>query len=159
MSVRAVVVALAISFIAGCGPDIGGKKLPREAPPPVPPGAPVSGEVMMKGAPLPDIYVVAIPEKDMEKYDPFYKGGYVSGTDRDGKFTMTTKQPGDGLPVGKYILIFERELDFDEADPKDKLSRPLRAKYGDAKKNATVPELCFTVEKGKPVSLKIELKL
>jgi hypothetical protein len=89
-------VALIFSLlITGCSqPPRGG---PREK------TYPVTGVVVVDGEPTEMVEVVCHPDGESSKI----KYDVSTMTDKDGQFSLTTYQSGDGLPEGTYILTFK----------------------------------------------------
>lgn len=59
---------------------------------------PVTGQVLVKGAPADGAFVVFHPQDTAEKEPP----RPFATTDADGTFRLTTFATGDGAPAGKY---------------------------------------------------------
>lgn len=65
---------------------------------------PVSGTVLVDGAPAANLAVRAHPTGGMDQNDPTVSSAF---TDTAGKFTFSTFETGDGIPEGEYKLTFE----------------------------------------------------
>jgi hypothetical protein len=65
---------------------------------------PVSGSVTAAGQPLPDASVVLHPVDQPNTDIPFFLPRAI--TDKDGRFTITTYERGDGAPPGTYWVAF-----------------------------------------------------
>lgn len=87
--------AALLACVAGCGGS-------------QPKTYPVTGTVTSQGKPLPDAIVTFVPEQ----------GRHASGvTDAEGKFTLTTVQPGDGAMAGRYrVIVSEKPAEMAEGD-------------------------------------------
>ena len=115
------------AVLAGCG---GGAS-------DVPKTVPAKGVVTHKGQPLPKVAVAFIPDK----------GKLASGTtDDQGKFSLTTNNPGDGAMVGTYKVAINIVADeipsmFPEENKKA-AELPFPKKYTDANTSG----LKFTVD-------------
>ena len=79
---RMVVLLGICALLSGCG---GGGNGPVTVP--------VKGVVTYKGKPVPKLSVAFLPDKGMVA---------EGTTDANGRFTLTTKTPGDGAMVGSY---------------------------------------------------------
>jgi len=126
--------------LSGCGGGAG------DAPKTVP----AKGVVTYKGQPVPKVSVAFIPDK----------GKLAAGTtDDQGKFTLTTNNPGDGAMVGTYKVALNVVADeipsmFPEENKKE-ATLPFPKKYTDA----TTSGLTFTVDKNAAKNdFKIDLK-
>lgn len=82
---RLPAAGLLLSLCLGCGQ--GGPELNI---------APAKGTVKLDGSPLPNAIVVFTPESDGIPA--------TATTDENGRFTLTTKEPGDGAMVGKHKI-------------------------------------------------------
>ena len=88
-------VVFSVCFLAGCG-----KSAPlipdREA------TSPVSGVLHVDGSPAAGVEVAFHPQDANAKI----KYQITTTTDKDGKFSATTYESGDGLPAGEYKVTF-----------------------------------------------------
>ena len=134
-----LLVALAISVIAGCGE--GGD----QATAPVP----VSGTVTFEGQPVAGAYVAFRPEGKTRG------GGGRAITDASGKYELKSPDGRLGAPVGNYRVIVTNEVTpmMGEYSPPPTTSPEARLKlpavYGDMQRSplrATVPEEGGTVD-------------
>lgn len=85
----ATAFALALGVAAGCGPDR-------------PDVVPASGQVLIDGQPLPHGFVQVLPENARP----------ATGPVKDGRFVLTTFEPGDGVVPGRHrvaVLASEAE--------------------------------------------------
>lgn len=139
----AVLAVMAVSAIAGCGPDR-------------PKTIPVSGTVTFDGKPIAGAAVLLMPEAP---------GRPATGeTDESGNFTMMTFEPGDGALPGKHAVTVTKKkvtglladkdgLSVGEAPGGMKVEWLLPQKYSDPKTSG------FTVEvKSGMEPLVLELK-
>lgn len=99
MSVR---VAIAWSFLlaglmAGCGP----------AAPPPEELVPVSGIVRLGGSPAEGVRVLFLPDGDTPGT------GAVGTSDASGNYTLLHRTQKEGIPPGKYYVVFSRFLTAD----------------------------------------------
>ncbi len=120
-------------MFAGCGPGDGPQLVP------------VSGVVNYKGKPIGKINVLFMPPAGS-------KGMMAEGTtDETGKFTLQTKEPGDGAIVGDYGVAFKFVPDEVPAMPgfagAKKVVSPIPEKYGDAAKSGHTAKV--TTDKSK----------
>lgn len=106
------------AILSGCG---GGGNGPVTVP--------VKGVVTYKGKPVPKLSVAFLPDKGMVA---------EGTTDANGRFTLTTKKPGDGAMVGSYKVGISFVPDkvpdmpgFPGAD-KSETESPIPKKYADA---------------------------
>jgi hypothetical protein len=85
-----------VMTIVGCGS--GSITPPRTVP--------VSGAVLMNGQPVAGVVVRFHPQFDIGtvKYIP------SAETDGQGQFTLNTGAPGNGAPIGDYVVTFEKPL-------------------------------------------------
>ena len=105
---------------------------------------PVTGTVLIDGAPAKNVHVKLYPKAGIDKENPTASRGV---TDENGKFAVTTYYQGDGAPVGEYIVTFEHLVRSNLKPVPDEL----KGKYANALNNASVPEFNITVtedEKG-----------
>lgn len=65
---------------------------------------PVGGLVLIQGKPAAGIRVTFHPQFDIGKID--YRPYGETGA--DGRFTLSTGAPGNGAPVGVYLVTFEK---------------------------------------------------
>lgn len=89
---RVLVAMLCAAAVVGCGGDV------------TPPRTyPVSGTVLVKGKAVAGVKVSLHAQFDMGtyKFTPF------GLTDKEGRFTVTTKTANDGAPRGDYLVTFE----------------------------------------------------
>lgn len=94
---------------------------------------PAGGVVTFKGKPIGKINVLLMPAAGG-------KGMMAEGTtDDSGKFTLQTKEPGDGAMVGSYAVAFKYVPDEIPPMPgfegAKKVVSPIPEKYGDASKS------------------------
>lgn len=111
-------MAALIFFEAGCG----SKDASQERRKPV---FPVQGQVLFAGRPTPYALVVFHPLNPDDKDTPRPRGQVGA----DGKFTLTTYEPGDGAPAGDYRVTVELWLSSGKRD--EGPSNRLPARYGD----------------------------
>jgi len=84
-------------LLAGCSDDGLGKRFP------------VSGQVTYKGEPLASGEITFMPDKP--------DGRGAAGKIKDGYYTMTTQDPGDGAFPGTYsVLITALDINMAQAD-------------------------------------------
>jgi hypothetical protein len=127
------VIPLLALLVLGCGPADDGKVRRVH----------VDGTVLVKGAPAVGARVVFYPK------DEALRGAGMptpSGTvEENGAFSLTSYEPGDGAPVGDYIVtvVWREEIpegkSLDTFHPKDRLN----GRYASPDKstlNASVPE-------------------
>jgi hypothetical protein len=88
----------ALAFVTGCG---GG--------PPEPPRHPVSGQVKLRGKPLPEATVSFHPQQQGARL-------LYAVTDPEGRFKITFREPGDGAPAGKYLVTVVRHKASKDGD-------------------------------------------
>lgn len=132
---RFLFLVIASFLLPSCGP---------KEPPRAPVFGPVTGQVLVDGAPAAGIKVIGFSSAPADKR-------VVPGatTDAEGKFSMYTYEPNDGMPSGEYTLLFLWQGENFLNPGPDKL----HGRYADEKKS---PVKC-KVEEG-PVDLgKIEL--
>ncbi len=97
-----VMLCVLIAGMAGCGSTASDAERLNALLPDAQPTIPVSGQVLVDGTPMKDIWVKLHPE-----------GGAKNAvqpkalTDADGHFQITTYVGGDGAPAGKYKLTLE----------------------------------------------------
>ena len=89
----ALLFLLGAVVMGGCGKGIS-----------VPSTVPVSGVVKYKGKPLQGIRVTLHPQGETAKPE-FIPSGQ---TGSDGKFILSTGAPGNGAPLGTYVVTFEK---------------------------------------------------
>jgi hypothetical protein len=94
---------------------------------------PAGGIVNFKGKPIGKINVMLMPSAGSS-------GMIAEGTtDETGKFTLQTKEPGDGAMVGEYTVGFKYVPDEVPEMPgfagAKKVVSPIPEKYGDAAKS------------------------
>ena len=116
---------------------------------------PVSGTVHVDGQPVAGINVMCVAEAMVndEVVDAEYGSGHSGKTDDAGKFTISSFFANDGVPVGKYKVIFRQGSE--KARQQKKGEDKFNAKFANSAKSTVE----FTAEAGKPVDLgTIELK-
>jgi len=86
-------VVLGAAVLGGCGKGLS-----------VPSTAPVSGTVTYKGKPLQGIRVTLHSQEESDKTQ-FIPAGQ---TGPDGKFKLSTGAPGNGAPLGTYVVTFDK---------------------------------------------------
>jgi hypothetical protein len=114
------------------------------------PTQPVTGVLIVDGNPAEGVQVTLNDLAGIDESQPTFSQTY---SDKDGKFTLSTYEQGDGVPEGDYVLTFFwgqiNPLSMQFGGP-DKLNQ----RYSDPASSA----FKVKVEKGKPVDLgKIEL--
>ena len=87
-----LLAALIVSFLPGCGSD-------------APEMVPVSGKVTLDGGPWPKPGIVFFTP--LEPAEGFPRRPGMGHFDTDGVFTVTTRDPGDGLIPGTYRIAVE----------------------------------------------------
>jgi hypothetical protein len=102
-------VPLALALLTGCGRD---KNVPGR-----PPVYPASGQVVYKGQPLEGAFVSFTPTDGLTH-------GASGRTDAQGRFTLTTFDPGDGAPAGRYRVTVTKAKAIITPDPVDPEARP-----------------------------------
>jgi hypothetical protein len=117
-SIRGCLLGCALGLLGGCGSGDGPQLVPA------------GGVVTYQGKPISKINVLLMPSADS-------KGMMAEGTTDDaGKFTLQTKEPGDGAMVGSYGVAFKYVPDEVPEMPgfegAKKVVSPIPAKYGDA---------------------------
>jgi hypothetical protein len=110
----------AFGLLVGCGSD-------------GPTMVPAGGIVNFKGKPIGKINVMLMPSASSS-------GMIAEGTtDETGKFTLQTKEPGDGAMVGEYTVGFkyvpEEVPEMPGFAGAKKVVSPIPEKYGDAAKS------------------------
>jgi len=65
---------------------------------------PVTGTVLVDGQPVEQLAVRCISLQGMDKENPTESSTF---TDKEGKFSISTYEAGDGVPVGSYVLTFQ----------------------------------------------------
>jgi hypothetical protein len=119
------------------------------------PTYPVKGEVTVDGKSAANVRVGCTDMKDVNAKDPTV---LYALTKENGKFEVSSYQPGDGAPEGEYVVTFTwgikpgggRGRKAADGTGGDKLNN----RYSDPKKS----QVRFKVEKGKPTDLgKIDL--
>jgi hypothetical protein len=142
-----------LALIIGCKGD---------APPPVEkkPVFPVSGIVHIDGKPVANVNVFLNPQESAPSdQSTIYTASAKAVTDEAGKFVFGTYAPGDGLPVGNYVMSFYWEgglqispiavRDTDDPPKLNAAADSFNRKYG----TPSTSKQQFTVEDGKPVDL------
>ncbi|HUE69782.1 MAG TPA: hypothetical protein VMP01_02740 [Pirellulaceae bacterium] len=114
------------------------------------PTHPVSGTLFVDGTPAEGVQITLNDLAGIDKNQPTISQAF---TDKEGKFTLSTYEQGDGVPEGEYVLTFLwgqiNPLSMQFGGP-DKL----KERYVDPAKST----FKVKVEKGKPVDLgRIEL--
>ncbi len=114
-------LVLTCGFLIGCGGGDGPELVPA------------GGVVNYKGKPIGKINVMLMPSAGG-------KGMIAEGTtDESGKFTLQTKEPGDGAMVGSYTVAFKHVPDEIPVMPgfegAKKVVSPIPEKYADASKS------------------------
>ncbi|MBW3599311.1 MAG: hypothetical protein KY475_18830 [Planctomycetes bacterium] len=111
---------------------------------------PVAGELYVDGKPAENVQVVLHDRAGMDTAQPTFSTTF---TGKDGKFSLSTYEAGDGVPAGDYAVTFrwgELNVFSMQYGGPDKL----KGKYDDPE---TTP-FQVTVEEGKPTDLgRIEL--
>lgn len=117
MSLLSVVTLVAF---AGCGENLS-----------VPRTAPVSGSVTSKGKPAPGIRVKFHPQFEMGKvkFTPYGETG------PEGRYVLNTGAPGNGAPVGDYIVTIEKPRSGTDANGLEAEVDDLKGKYSDPQKS------------------------
>lgn len=87
-------------FALGCGGGSSGPKL-----------QPVTGNVTFKGKKLPGALVAFYP------IETTTGNGGTGKTDADGKYTITYRRGGEGLPAGKYKVTVSKRIMPDGTEP------------------------------------------
>lgn len=140
MSLSRMLLALGL-ICCGCAPE----GPPRKA------TFPVTGEVIVDGKSASGVTVTLHDLKGIDGNQPTYSSAI---TDASGKFSVSTYNAGDGVPVGDYVLTFtwgefnmvSRSMEGDK----------LKGQYN----NAKTSEIRAHVEEGKPMDLgRIELTI
>ena len=105
---------------AGCGEKL---SIPRTAP--------VSGSVMSKGKPAPGMRVKFHPQFDIGKvkFTPYGETG------PEGRYVLNTGAPGNGAPVGDYIVTIEKPRVGTDATGLEAEVDDLKGKYSDPQKS------------------------
>src|SRR5687768_4724922 len=99
---------LALALLAGCGDkSVAGR----------PPVYPASGQVVYKGQPLEGAFVSFTPTEGKTH-------GASGRTDAEGRFTLTTFDPGDGAPAGRYRVTVTKAKSIVTPDPVDPVANP-----------------------------------
>lgn len=62
---------------------------------------PVTGTITVDGKPVEKLAVKCHPEAGMDTENPTVSSAF---TDKDGKFSISTYEKGDGIPAGTYTL-------------------------------------------------------
>lgn len=123
--------------ITGCSSNpVGGPRLKT---------SPVTGTVHVDGEPAMLLIVGFYPESGTSELNH----PVMATTDKDGKFSVGTYQTGDGLPAGKYCLVFKWQT-FG-AKKQDKLKGAYKNAFDDPSKST----FKVTVEEGMPNDLGI----
>lgn len=141
--VLAGLIALSVSLVQGCGSQKKGEH----------PVYPVSGQVLYKGKPLPDAFVMLVPET---KNLP---GAYAK-TDQDGRFQTTTYNPKDGAVAGNFKVVVQKsivptteEISDPKVGAKIKIASAIPLKYS----NPNLSKLSANVTQQGPNDLTISL--
>ncbi len=130
-------VAMASVALASCG---------KKGPPRVSLVGPVTGEVLVDGRPAAGVTIVGQSSAPIDTKNPAIPSAL---SDADGKFSMGTYTPGDGMPTGDYVFLFKwQEGPFTKPGP-DKL----KGRYATSQKST----IKYTIEKKADLG-KIELK-
>jgi len=106
---RGLLLAVALSFAAGCGRSTDDKWTDKR-----PKVYPAAGDVTYREQPLPNAVVVFVPDGSTR---PSAQGR----TDPRGHFTLTTFEPGDGAAVGRYRISITKVKDV--APPSQELGQ------------------------------------
>jgi 5-hydroxyisourate hydrolase-like protein (transthyretin family) len=111
----------------------------------------VSGEVFVAGEPAEGVMVAFYPEAGMDKAQPTDTKAL---TNAEGKFSASTYEVGDGVPLGKYQVTFtwpklnKISMTFDGDQFKGKYAKPEKSEFS------------IDVQSGQPIDMgRIELKL
>lgn len=107
--------------------------------------SPVIGQVYVDNEPAAQLSVTCHDAKGIDAAQPTISSAM---TDKDGKFSISTYESGDGVPAGEYALTFmwgQMNLLAGSYGGPDKLN----SRYTDPQKS----EIRFTVESGKPTDL------
>lgn len=133
-----VATSVLLAVCAGCsGEPRGGPRVET---------FPVTGTVLVNGAPAAGLLVAVYPQGNSE-----INHQLVCSTDDQGKFTLGTYEAADGLPAGEYKLTFEWMEGAMLGPKKDKL----KGAYVDPAKS----EFSVTVTEGEENDLgEIQLK-
>jgi hypothetical protein len=128
-------VPVALALLSGCGGDKWVKGRP--------PVYRASGQVLYQGKPLEGAFVTFTPT-----------GGGTHGasgrTDAEGRFTLTTFEPGDGAPAGRYRVTVTKAKAVVTPDPVDPIANPplkveqrhlIPAKYSSPEKSGLESEI------------------
>jgi hypothetical protein len=94
-SIRWVLVAALPAFVVGCGGTTANH----------PPTFEVTGVVLYKGLPVPDAQVTFAPSGEGQ--------AAFGRTDAEGRYELTTFQPGDGVTAGRYVVTVVK---FEQTD-------------------------------------------
>jgi hypothetical protein len=140
-----------LALICGCKGD---------APPAVEkkPVFPVTGVINIDGKPTANVHVFLNPQESAPSdQSTIYTSSAKVVTDEAGKFAFGTYGPGDGLPVGNYVMSFYWEggvvvpmiRDNDDPPKLNAAADSFNRKYG----TPSTSKQQFTVEDGKPVDL------
>jgi len=131
--------AFLVGLLSGCG---GGEN--RKA------TFPVTGVVIVNGQPAEAVRITLNDVKGMDPNQPTYSETF---SDKDGKFSVSTYEKGDGVPEGEYTLTFYWGT-----------INPLNMQYGGEDKlkqkytDPATSKIKVKVEKGKPTDMgRIEL--
>jgi hypothetical protein len=132
-----LIVAIASVMLSSCG---------KKGPPRVPLVGPVTGQVLVDGQPAKGVRIIGQSSAPIDTKNPAIPS---ATTEEDGKFSMYTYSPGDGMPAGDYVLLFTwQEGPFTKPGP-DKL----KGRYATPAKSTVKCK----AEKGKVDLGKIEL--
>jgi hypothetical protein len=96
---------------------------------------PVSGAVFVRSKPADGARVVLRPAGEINPDE--WPAGYPRGTvQSDGSFQITTFEPGDGAPQGRYVVLVEWKPPLAEGtDPETASQDRLRGRYVDPDKS------------------------
>lgn len=168
--IRAAVVSslvVSASFIAGCSGKPAPPKLPTIGNPGV---VPVTGTVTVDGQPTAGVWVQVIPTANPEKIpgEPVTRNSPPNlqimvtssgASGPDGKFSVFSQKPGDGVPEGDYIVAFSWDGGAETQAGAESVAINRRGRIVNEKYQASKSEVKFTAKKGTPVDLgTIDLK-
>lgn len=107
---------LSLVLFSGCGQGLS-----------VPGTAPVSGSVTSKGKPAPGMRVKFHPqfETGKVKFTPYGETG------PEGRYVLNTGAPGNGAPVGDYVVTIEKPRVGTDASGLEAELDDLKGKYSD----------------------------
>lgn len=152
---EAVRFSVLLVCLVGCGTGVKAPSEPAGYRDKIGAAVQLTGTISLDGNASQKVIVLAMNEQNL----PIYKqqkeiGGLASGAavKQDGKFSFTTFENGDGLPVGKYIVLFRMP-------PKDERGTDSKAEAFNRKySNPDTSKYKVTLETGKPIDLgKIDL--